>query len=109
MSDSSRRRFLQLGTAGVAAAALATSHPSESQATSSTVINMPFTPVNPRIGIIGTGNRGTSLLQNFLAADVQVNALCDIVSEKAQNAQAMVEKAGQSPPTLYTNGDYAFE
>src|SRR5438552_5338219 len=109
MSDSSRRQLLQLGTAGVAAAALATSHPSESQANSSTVMNLPFTPLNPRIGIVGTGGRGTSLLQNFLATDVQVNALCDIVPEKAQNAQTLVEKAGQKAPALYTNGDHAFE
>ena len=70
---------------------------------------MPFIPVNPRLGLIGTGGRGTSLLGNFLAADVQVNALCDIVPEKAQHAQALVEKAGQKAPVLYTNGDHAFE
>jgi predicted dehydrogenase len=109
MSDSSRRQFLELGTAGVAAAALANSKAPESQASSSTVIDLPFKPVSPRMGIIGTGGRGTSLLQNFLAADVQVNALCDIVPEKAQNAQALVQKSGQKPPALYTNGDHAFE
>jgi predicted dehydrogenase len=109
MSDSSRRQFLELGAAGLAAAALAKSNASESLATFSTVIDLPFKPVNPRMGIIGTGGRGTSLLENFLAADVQVNALCDIVPEKAQNAQALVQKAGQKPPALYTNGDHAFE
>ncbi|MGI8960268.1 MAG: Gfo/Idh/MocA family protein [Bryobacteraceae bacterium] len=94
----------------MATAALATSHPSDAQVvTSSTVINLPFTPANPRMGIIGTGGRGTNLLENFLAADVQVNALSDIVPEKAQNAQALVQKSGQKPPALYTNGDHAFE
>jgi predicted dehydrogenase len=109
MSDSSRRQFLQVGTAGVAAAALAAAHPSEPQASSSTVINLPFTPLHPRMGVIGTGGRGTSLLENFLATDVQVNALCDIVPEKAQHAQSLVEKSGQKPPELYTNGDQAYE
>src|SRR3954469_891415 len=109
MSDSSRRQFLELGTAGLAAAALAKRNGSETQGDSPTVIDLPFKPVNPRMGIIGTGGRGTSLLQNFLAADVQVNALCDIVPEKAQNAQALVQKSGQKPLALYTNGDHAFE
>jgi hypothetical protein len=73
------------------------------------VMNMPFEAVNPRLGIIGTGGRGTSLIENFLGADVRINALCDIVAEKAKAAQAMVSKAGQEAPALYTNGDHAFE
>ena len=109
MSDSSRRQFLELGAAGLAAAALGRSKESQAQGSSSTVINLPFTATNPKMGIIGTGGRGTSLLKNFLATDVQVNALCDIVPEKAQNAQALVQKAGQKPPELYTNGDHAYE
>ena len=31
------------------------------------------------------------------------------VREKAEHAQSMVVKAGQSSPELYTNGDHAFE
>src|SRR3954470_4782129 len=109
MSHSSRRQFLELGTAAVAAAALGRSYASESRTSSSSLINLPFTPLNPQMGLIGTGGRGTSLLGDLLAADVQVNALCDIVPEKAQHAQALVEKSGQKPPALYTNGDHAFE
>ncbi len=104
-SNSSRRQFLQMGTAAAAATAVAMGQ----QASAPTVINMPFDPVNPRLGLIGTGGRGTALLQNFLAADVQVNALCDVVPEKAQAAQSLVEKAGQKAPTLYTDGDHAYE
>lgn len=78
-------------------------------AAQATVINMPFSAANPRVGLIGTGGRGTSLLENLLAADVPVPALCDIVAGKAQNAQSMVEKAGQKAPALYTDGDHAFE
>ncbi|MFL6352737.1 MAG: Gfo/Idh/MocA family protein [Bryobacteraceae bacterium] len=107
MSDSSRRQFLELGT--ISLAAVASGKAAEPAPTASTVINLPFTATNPRMGLIGTGGRGTSLLGNFLAADVQVNALCDIVPEKAQHAQALVEKSGQKAPTLYTNGDHAFE
>ncbi len=38
-----------------------------------------------------------------------MNALCHIVPEKAKAAQALVEKAGQKAPALYTDGDHAFE
>lgn len=73
------------------------------------MIGVPFEATTPKIGLIGTGGRGTSLLENLLAADITVSALCDIVPEKAQAAQAMVEKAGQKAPELYTDGDHAFE
>lgn len=102
-SNSSRREFLQ-----AAAAIAATSRVNAADAGSS-VINMPFEAVNPRLGLIGTGGRGTALLENFLAADVRVNALCDIAAEKAQKAQAMVGQAGQKTPALYTQGEHAFE
>lgn len=109
MSNNSRRELLQLGTAAVVASVLEDSRASQAQTSSATLINVPFQATNPRLGIIGTGGRGTNLLENFLAADVQVKALCDIVPDKAKNAQSMVEKAGQSAPALYTEGDYAFE
>jgi hypothetical protein len=70
---------------------------------------MPFQAVNPKLGLIGTGGRGTELLKNFLAADVPVHALCDVVADKAKHAQSLVEKAGQKAPELYTDGDQAFE
>lgn len=102
-SNSSRREFLQ------AAAAVAATSQVTAAASASTMMNVPFEAANPRLGIIGTGGRGTNLLENFLAADAKVNALCDIVVEKAQKAQAMVEQAGQKTPALYTQGDHAFE
>jgi predicted dehydrogenase len=101
--NSSRREFLQT------AAALAAAPQVNAADSAATVINMPFGPVNPRLGLIGTGGRGTSLLENFLAADVRVNALCDIVAEKARKAQSLVEQAGQKAPALYTQSDHAFE
>jgi hypothetical protein len=70
---------------------------------------MAFEAVTPRVGIIGTGGRGTSLLQNLLGADIAVSALCDVLPEAAKKAAGMVEKAGQKTPTLYTQGDHAYE
>ncbi len=65
--------------------------------------------MNPRIGMIGVGGRGTALLQNLLAADAQINALCDVVADKARHARELVTQAGQKPPEIYTDGDHAFE
>src|SRR5579859_1537511 len=43
-----------------------------------------------RVGIIGVGGRGTGMLGNFLALEhVQVNAICDVVKDKAVHAQEM--------------------
>ena len=103
---SSRRRFLQLATTAMASSAVAVADPTR-QAES--MIDVPFSALDPRVGIIGTGGRGTSLLENFLAADVKVTALCDIVAEKARHAQSLVEKAGQKAPDVYTKGDHDFE
>ena len=49
------------------------------------------------------------MLENLLAADIRILALCDIVGEKAEHARSLVEKAGRNPPEVYTNGDHAFE
>ena len=101
--ETSRRQFLQTAAAASAFAQLPPATGAQS------IINMPLERMEPRLGIIGTGGRGTNLLENLLAADVRVNGLCDIVAEKAQKAQAMVEHAGQKSPALYTQGDHAFE
>jgi predicted dehydrogenase len=63
-----------------------------------------------RIAIVGTGLRGRSMLGEFLAVDgVRITALCDVVEEKAKRAAAMVVKAGQPEPALYTNGPRDYE
>lgn len=119
LSQQSRRDFLRLGAAtalGVGFTSLhaetASAQPAPQEAPESqgaTMMGVPFAAVNPRIGIIGTGGRGTSLLGNLLAADAHVLALCDVVADKAQHAQSMVVKAGQPSPQIYTAGDHAFE
>jgi len=73
------------------------------------MINTAFEAKQPQVGLIGVGGRGTNLLENLLAADVPIKAVCDIVPSKAQRAQGMVTKAGQQAPELYTDGDHAFE
>jgi hypothetical protein len=109
INDLSRRDFLRLGGITAVGASIPQLHAEASNPPVASVIGMPFTAVTPKIGIIGNGGRGTSLLENLLAADVKINALCDVVKEKAEHAQSLVVKAGQASPELYTEGDHAFE
>ena len=110
LDESTRRDFLRLSTMTAVAMSLPRMDAEPPMQHASSVIGMQFSPIkSPRIGVIGTGGRGTSLLQNLLAADTQVLALCDIVQEKAEHAQSLVVKSGQKSPELYTNGDHAFE
>ncbi len=110
----SRREFLRLSALGVVASGLPLPiHGEAGKPSAGSVIDMPYTAITsaegPRIGIIGVGGRGTSLLGNLLGANARVLAICDIVPEKAAHAQDLVEKSGQKPPTLYTSGDHSFQ
>ena len=109
LDDLSRRDFLRLGSLTAMAVSIQPLEAETAEPHAATMIGVPFTASVPRVAIIGTGGRGTSLLENLLAADVKVLALCDVVREKAEHAQSLVVKAGQSNPELYTNGDHAFE
>ncbi len=110
----SRRDFLRIGAVTAIGVGITQLHAEgrgeeEPAPHASSMIEVPFTAVNPRIGLIGTGGRGTSLLGNLLGADAHVVALCDVVREKAEHAQSLVVKAGQASPELYTNGYHDFE
>lgn len=105
----SRRKFMQMSAASaVSLSAMNLAHAEES-APQNTMVDVPFEKRVPRLGIIGTGGRGTSLLGNLLAADAQVVALCDIVKEKAEHAAGLVVAAGQKKPELYTDGPHHYE
>ena len=75
------------------------------------VMDMKFEPRDRvRLGVIGVGARGTSMLDEFLGVDgVEITAVCDIVKDKVAAAQRIIEKAGQKTPAGYTNGDHDFE
>jgi predicted dehydrogenase len=106
-----RRKFVQLGaaTAIAAGAWVSADAAPRTQTAHRSMMGAAFAKRDPRIAIIGTGGRGTSLLGNLLVAKAQVVALCDIVAEKAQAAGAMVVKAGQKQPELFTKGPHDFE
>jgi predicted dehydrogenase len=62
-----------------------------------------------RVGIVGVGGRGTGHVRNLLKIPgVEVKATCDIVPSKVENAQNLVEKAGQSRPAAYSNGEFDY-
>ncbi|MDE3201171.1 MAG: Gfo/Idh/MocA family oxidoreductase [Acidobacteriota bacterium] len=105
----SRREFLRLSSLTAVGVSVAGLDAEAEAPKAGTMIGVPFEAKNPRIGLIGTGGRGTSLLGNLLAADAQIVALCDVVREKAEHAQSMVVKVGQKAPELYTNGDHHYE
>lgn len=105
-----RRRFMQAGAAASIVAAGSTGlAEGKAESPRRSMVGVPFEKRNPRIAVIGTGGRGTSLLGDMLAADAQVVALCDIVAPKAQAAAAMVVKTGQKQPDIYTDGTHAYE
>ncbi|TCK75853.1 Gfo/Idh/MocA family protein [Acidipila rosea] len=108
----SRRQFIRLGAMLTAASRLDVNafaqeaHPTPSRS----MINTPFAATKtPRIGFIGVGGRGTSLLGWFLAQNAQVVAICDVVQAKAEHAGQMTVKAGQKAPQLYTQGPHDYE
>ena len=105
MQSPSRRDLLKL--TGLAAISAATAR------AQSSVADMKFAPTpNVRIGVIGVGGRGNSLIDNFSAVPgVQIRALCDVVEEKVKRAQARLERAGKAPRpiALYSAGERAFE
>jgi len=104
-----RRRFLQIGAAGaVSLSATQLTRAAETAARTS-MMNVPFEKREPRVAVIGTGGRGTSLLSDLLAVDAQIAALCDMVADKAEHAASMVVAAGQKKPALYTEGPHHYE
>jgi predicted dehydrogenase len=77
----------------------------------STMIGVPFEArERVRLGIIGVGGRGTSLLQDLLAIEkVEVKAICDLVPEKVARAQKAVTTAGQAEPAGFSKGELDFK
>jgi predicted dehydrogenase len=76
-----------------------------------TMIGVPFEArERVRLGIIGVGGRGSSLLRDLLTVDgVEVRAICDLVPEKVAAAQKAVTDAGQPKPAGFSKGDSDFK
>lgn len=63
-----------------------------------------------RVGIVGTGRRGKSLLGTMLQIkNIEVPALCDIDREALSMAQDIAVKAGRPKPQGYSKDEYVFK
>jgi predicted dehydrogenase len=63
-----------------------------------------------RIGVIGTGNRGTFHVSTLLTIDgVEVSAVCDLVESKAVNAAGLCESAGRKRPAVYAKDAFTYK
>ncbi len=93
-----RRSFLGIGVAATLGSSLAASGQAAPD---------PAAPL--RVGVVGTGNRGTSLLGIMLQMkDVSIPAVCDINLDNLARAQDLVVKAGQAKPEGYSKNEEAF-
>lgn len=64
---------------------------------------------NVKIGIIGTGNRGTSLLKSLLQIEGNdIVAVCDLFQQRADNAAGLCVKAGKKRPTVYCKDETTY-
>ena len=63
-----------------------------------------------RIGVVGTGNRGTSHVNTLLSIDgAEISAVCDLVESKAMNAANMCENAGKKRPVIYSGASDTYQ
>ena len=113
----SRRGFMKSTAIGGAGLLIATDllgrelGAGASKSGNATMIGVPFeAKERVRLGIIGVGGRGTSLLQDLLAIEkVDVKAICDLVPEKVARAQKAVTDAGQAQPAGFSEGETDFK
>ena len=117
----SRRSFVKGAAIGGAGLLIATDllsadrasgSPESPKATSkATMMGVPFEArERVRLGIIGVGGRGTSLLGDLLAVEnVDVKAICDLVPEKVAHAQKLVTDAGQPEPKAFGKNETDFK
>jgi len=115
--DISRRSFVKrtaIGGAGllIASDLLASNLEAPSpKSAGATMIGVPFeAKERVRLGIIGVGGRGTSLLQDLLAIEkVEVKAICDLVPERVARARKAVTDAGQPDPAGFGKDEWDFK
>ncbi|HOD80270.1 MAG: Glycosyl hydrolase family 109 protein 1 precursor [Planctomycetes bacterium ADurb.Bin126] len=110
----SRRNLIQrAGACGAAAAVGAASAQAAApadpprEARQKSVLALKYPPLDQvRVGLIGMGGRGMSLMGNLLDIDkAVVTAVCDVVPERVAAAVARVKAKGQATPAGYSKND----
>ena len=114
MTDSSRRDLLRFASLASLGMGLAQATPEQAERPAGhSMAGVEFEKKDTvRLGVIGVGGRGNSLIDNFSAMpEVEVTALCDTVKDKVLRAQAKLERAGKQKksPALFHSSDHAFE
>ena len=101
MSDGiARRQFLGMGAAATLGAAM--TRPASGEDAGAPAREL-------RIGVVGTGGRGTSLLGTMLHMEgLAFPALCDINLANLANAQGIAVKAGHAKPEGYSAHEESF-
>jgi len=101
----SRRNFLKIGTAAVTALSAG------ARVLTAATADMRVQALDKvRIGLVGIGSRGTVLLKVLLDPEgVEVNAVCDIIEDRAAKGQDLVVAAGRPKPNGYARGETDFK
>ncbi|MEO6212959.1 MAG: Gfo/Idh/MocA family oxidoreductase, partial [Vicinamibacterales bacterium] len=109
MDDLNRREFFKVGTATLAAGAIAANRVSAAEEQS----QLPFAapPIEQvRVGFVGIGGQGSGHVTNLLQIPgCRITAVCDIRSARTDWATSQVTAAGHPAPTAYTRGPRDFE
>ena len=119
MPKYSRRRLINMmgvsgagiALAGVLAPGAAAAQPPARKPGQKSVFGLKHPPMDKvRVGLIGVGGRGSSLLGNLLDLDnVQIKALCDVVPERVEAARRRVVKMGRPEPAGFSRNETDFE
>ena len=99
-----RRRDLLAGTAAIGLASAA-------PAAAETMKGVPFERRETvRIGFVGVGGRGSSLLGDLLnVPGALIPAVCDLLPAHAERAADRIVKSGQPRPALYSGSETSYE
>ena len=63
-----------------------------------------------KVGVVGTGNRGKSLMGNLLHVEgVEIPAICDINQEHLKQAEELLTSAGRAKPELYIKDEHTYK
>jgi len=106
-----RRDFLGAGAAAAAAAGVFPHLSGAPTPAADRMTGVPFEArATVRLGMIGVGGRGESLLHDILAVEgAVVTALCDILPARTALGARLVTEAGQPAPVLYDGSDMVWE
>lgn len=100
MKNVSRREFIRTGSLAAAGISLLPGEAAAGQRTGRTV----------RVGFIGTGNRGTSHVNNLLTIEgTEIVAVCDIADSRAGNAAEICSKKGRPTPAVYSGDKMVYK